>query len=109
MTEVERAAKFKELMRNDRFATKLFLLDKPEDAQLLLEKNGVTFSLEEIRLMGRALRMMADKNCELTDDELSDVSGGNLGVVIASALVSAVVAVMASGGIKVSEGWCARV
>ena len=77
--ENEREIKFQKLMADKAFVEGLAQQVQPEDAQAYFAANGVDFTLEEIKAMGKAISLRAKQQHgeELTEDELAEVSGGS--------------------------------
>ena len=76
--ENERETKFQKLMADKAFVEGLAQQVQPEDAQAYFAANGVDFTLEEIKALGKAISLRAkqQRGEELTEDELAEVSGG---------------------------------
>ncbi len=77
--ENERETKFQKLMADKAFVEGLAQQVQPEDAQAYFAANGVDFTLEEIKALGKAISLRAkqQRGEELTEDELAEVSGGS--------------------------------
>lgn len=64
------------------FVQELFALNEPEDVQIKLQDKGISLSLDEIRMIPRALRKAMEQNSELSDEDLEQVAAGtHLGIV----------------------------
>lgn len=103
----ERIAKLQELLKDENKVEALLANETPEDAQAFLAGNGIEYSLEEVRAIGKTIgrviegeftseqldRMM---NGELSEEELEDVAGGFL--VESTITAGAIIASVAVGG-----------
>ena len=92
--------KIKEVLQDKDFVNQLVAMDKPEDVQAALDERGVELTLDEIKQIGETIRKVqsgeisqeqAQKAAdgELSEDELEGVSGGIVGILIASGIFCA--------------------
>lgn len=90
--------KVKEVFSDQEFVEKLLQTEEPEDAQQLLEENGIVLTLDEIKQLGDYLEKAANgeipqekieaaANGELTEEELEGVAGGELITFIVGGLI----------------------
>lgn len=86
------------LLEDKNFMVEMLSQETAEDVQALFKKNGVEFTLEEVREIGRHIEELSSGEEELTDTALESVSGG---VVITAAtawaVAKAAIAVGAAG------------
>ncbi|MGN1367587.1 MAG: hypothetical protein ACI4WX_01855 [Aristaeellaceae bacterium] len=75
------------LLEDKNFMVEMLSQETAEDVQALFKKNGVEFTLEEVREIGRHIEELSSAEEELTDAALESVSGG---VVITAATAWAV-------------------
>ena len=87
----EREEKLKELLKDEFFAKELSTKIEAEDAQKYFAEHGVDFTMDEMKAMGKALNLAAEKGGELSEDELEQVSGGFGGILIVFSLFLATV------------------
>ena len=79
MTADERSAieaRIKQAFSDENFVRDLFKLDNPEDAQSKLREKGIILSLDEVRMIPRALRKAQQSGGELSESDLEDVAAG---------------------------------
>ena len=79
MTLNERATievRIKQAFSDESFVRDLFKLDNPEDVQSKLREKGIALSLDEIRMIPRALRKAQQIGDELSESDLEDVAAG---------------------------------
>ncbi len=69
--------KFKALLENEEFLTKILDLETPEDVQAAFKEEGVDISLDEANALGKAIVAQASGK-ELSAEELDAVAGGNV-------------------------------
>lgn len=104
--------KVKVLVQDEAFVKALINCDNPEDVQKLFADHGVELTLEEVTQMGKALEKMDPQSGELSEDDLEDVAGGALGIVmggvitvIGSAIAGVAMGSLAAGVAAGSIGW----
>ncbi len=74
---MENQEKFKSLIQNEDFVTKLLEMQTPEEVQEEFKKQGVDISLDEIKQLGSAINYMIKKGkTELTEEDLVEIGGG---------------------------------
>lgn len=71
----------------------------PEEAVSRINSDGNNFSVEEIQEFGENLKYVASQNGELSEDQLSDVSGG-----VIAAAAAAVYLTCVSIGVALGSG-----
>ena len=69
------------------FVQELFALKIPEDVQRKLQDKGIILSLDEVRMIPRALQNAMNHNDELTEKELAAVAAGSASFVVAAQVV----------------------
>jgi predicted ribosomally synthesized peptide with nif11-like leader len=82
---------------------RVFLLETPEEVQSLLKEDGLEFTIDEIMILREALMRALEKkeNGELSDDDLEEVAGGFIGILIGLVIASIVAA---SAGTEFATG-----
>ena len=68
--------RIKDAFSDEMFVRELFSLDTPEDAQSKLLEKGIMLSLDEVRMIPRALRKAQQIGDELSESDLEDVAAG---------------------------------
>lgn len=68
--------RIKRAFSDESFVRDLFKLDNPEDAQSKLLEKGIALSLDEVRMIPRALRKAQQIGDELSESDLEDVAAG---------------------------------
>jgi len=79
MTAKERSmmeTRIKTAFSDRQFVQELFSLDSPEDAQSKLREKGIILSLDEVRMIPRALKKAQQIGDELSESDLEDVAAG---------------------------------
>ena len=61
---------------DEQFVRELFALNTPEDVQSKLREKGIALSLDEVRMIPRALRKAQQIGDELSESDLEDVAAG---------------------------------
>ncbi len=70
---MENKEKFKKLMQNEEFVTKLLEMQTPEEIQKEFKTNGVEVELEEVNEILRELDLITGL---VSDEDLSNIGGG---------------------------------
>lgn len=68
--------RIKKAFNDETFVRELFALEEPEDAQAKLYEKGIVLTLDEVRMIPRALRKAQRNGGELSESELADVAAG---------------------------------
>lgn len=74
------------------FVRDLFALDEPEQVQVKLKEKGIVLTLDEVRMIPRALRKAQQSGDELFESDLEDVAAGIIAPVTVSLIVGYVTA-----------------
>ncbi len=105
MTAKERATieeRIREVFSDKKFVQELFALDTPEDAQSKLREKGIMLSLDEVRMIPRALRKAQQIGDELSESDLEEVAAG---VITPMAVLLIVGCVAAYGASAKNRTW----
>lgn len=90
----EKLEKLTEVIKDESLAKELLSMKDPEDAQKWIKAHGVDMTLDEVRELGGTLKellsgktreeleKMAAGEYELTNDELKQVSGGEVVAIV---------------------------
>lgn len=81
MTDHEVTAKLEQLAQDKAFINEFLSCETPEAAQAALKEKGVELSLEQVTALGEAIA--ADPSGELSEEQLTNVSGGLIGTALA--------------------------
>jgi hypothetical protein len=93
----------KELFSDKDLVQTLIGMDTPEGVQAVLKEKGLDLTLDEIALLNQNLEIALENGGELTDEQLTQVSGGSfvvLGVVLWSLLAAVIIATPTVGYIR---------
>lgn len=69
-------AKVQELCKNEDFLKKLFECEEPEDAQEYFKKNGIDFTLDEVKMLAALLNLRAQD--KISDEDLAMLERGEI-------------------------------
>jgi len=84
--------RIKEVFSDEAFVKELVSKETPEEVQALLEDKDIEMSVSEIVKLRELLEKKAeDPNAELSDEDLEDVSGGVIPLMIAAAVAPLVI------------------
>ena len=72
------------------FVRDLFALDEPEQVQIKLKEKGIVLTLDEVRMIPRALRKAQQSGDELFESDLEDVAAGVIAPVAVALIVDCV-------------------
>lgn len=88
--------KMKEVFSDEEFVKDLFTSKSFEEAQGKLKGKGIDVSIDEIKTVyGFIKKRIADKDCELTDEELESVAGGGTPTFLGGLSIMVVIPVVA--------------
>ena len=87
--------RIKEVFSDEEFVKELFRKETPEEAKALLEEKDIDFSVEDLIklreiVIAKMEQQTTGEEVELGEDELEDVSGGTLTLII-GAIISVLV------------------
>lgn len=75
--EPKEIEKVQKLLSDEEFVKKLILQETIEDAKKLFEDQGITTSIEEMKMLGRFIKKISEKgNEKLSEEDLKEVVGG---------------------------------
>jgi predicted ribosomally synthesized peptide with nif11-like leader len=100
----ERLIRLQDMLEQDKgLGEKLFAWETPEEVQGFLQDLGLEFTIEEIMTLHEALAKALEQkeNGELSDEDLEEVAGGWVNVLVIAIVILAAEAVgshYASGG-----------
>ena len=78
--------RIKEVFSDEAFVKELLSKETPEEVQAMLEDKDIEMSVSEIvKLREMIIKKIENPDVELSEDELEDVSGGVLPLMIAAA------------------------
>jgi hypothetical protein len=100
--------RIKEVFADEEFIKELFSKETPEEAQALLVEKDIELSIDELvklkdLVVAKLQAVENGESAELTEEELTDVAGGYLGVATI-VIVSIVIPLVTAGGIAVGIG-----
>ena len=74
---MENKEKFQALLKDEDFVAKILELQTPEEVQKKFAENEVELTIPEVQHLGDAINYMIENGkTELTEDDLSEISGG---------------------------------
>ena len=71
--------KMDKALKDKDFVAKILAMQTPEEVQEAFKGKGVEISLEEVEILGKIINKTAEKGEMLSEEELKEISGGNLG------------------------------
>lgn len=74
--EEDKARKLELILQDESFVDKVFNLDSIDAAKVAFEEKGLVMTDEELNALAEAVNNAAVNTGELTEDDLSSVSGG---------------------------------
>lgn len=113
----EKLEKLAEVIKDENLAKELFSKKDPEDAQKWIKAHGVDMTLDEVKELGGAIKellsgksreeleKLAAGEYELTDDELKEVSGGEVFAIVGLVVLVGCTAVMLLHKAGVFDDW----
>ena len=75
-------AKLQNALEDEAFVNSLYSMQTVEEIQIALKEKDVDLTIDEIKSIGEAVKA-ADNEGEISESELEDVSGGNIGTGLA--------------------------
>ena len=91
-------ARIKEVFSDEVFVKNLFELETPEEAQAELKDKGFEFSIDEVlvlrEMLVKALEKARENGGELSIEDMDDVAGGVLNVMIPAATAQVIAGVV---------------
>lgn len=73
--EKEKLDKLQEILKDESFAESIAEAS-PEEAQKAFESKGVSFTLEQVEELGKAINDASNPSDELSENDLENVAGG---------------------------------
>ena len=99
--------KLYELFQDERFVSDLLEMEEPEQIQTALRDQGIEMSLEEVKTVGAICEKLIEKDGELTEEDLEEISGGVVFMATLTTAVTIAQIILVGGSIvsKVAENW----
>ena len=82
-------ATIREVFSDENFVKGLFELETPEEVQTALRQKDISLSIEEIVKVRELMLKRLDTGAELSEEELAEVTGGSVTMLIAGCLIVA--------------------
>ena len=102
---MENKEKFKELMQDEEFVTKLLELQTPEEVQEEFKKEDIDISVEEVEQLGSIINyMIKEGKNQLTEDDLGKISGGATTGITGGKYTNFIAGVIGTDPDKIREG-----
>lgn len=70
--------KFNELLGNDEFMKKVLECEEPDEVKSLFKNENIDVTDDDLKVLADDIKEVIKNNSSLSDEELSDVSGGSI-------------------------------